>query len=96
MSISCFGEGGLFCAVAKDGGVMMLDVRQGACRQHLQLHAPLLSCALLRQGGSQVLAAAGADGGIHLIDVDTGELLPAGASPPAAARHALQPKPQRF
>ena len=60
------------------------DVRQGACLQHLQLEAPLLSCALLDGGGgrsssssggtsgSQCLVAAGADGAVYFVDVATG------------------------
>ena len=44
--------------------------------QHLQLEAPLLSCTLLpaSSGGSggQVLVAAGADGGVHFVDIDSG------------------------
>ena len=62
------------------------DVRQGACLQHLQLEAPLLSCAMLDGGGgssssssssggtsgSQCLVAAGADGAVYFVDVATG------------------------
>lgn len=49
------------------------DVRQGACLQHLKLETPLLSCTLLPDGsGGQCLAAAGADGGVHFVDVTSG------------------------
>jgi hypothetical protein len=56
-------------------------VRQGACLQHLQLEAPLLSCTMLDGGGSsgsgnsgssQCLVAAGADGAVYFVDVATG------------------------
>lgn len=77
----CFGPDGLFCAVSKDGSVIMMDVRQGSCLQHLQLEAPLLSCTLLPTsaatssgGPGQCLVAAGADGGVHFIDVATGKV----------------------
>ncbi|KAL4422869.1 hypothetical protein ABPG75_009066 [Micractinium tetrahymenae] len=78
----CFGPNGLFCAASKDGSVIMMDVRQGGCLQHLQLEAPLLSCTLLpSSGGSsgasssgQCLVAAGADGRVHFVDVATGEV----------------------
>ncbi|PSC76521.1 DNA-binding isoform A [Micractinium conductrix] len=71
----CFGLGGLFCAVSKDGSVVMMDVRQGACLQHLKLETPLLSCTLLPDGsGGQCLAAAGADGGVHFVDVTSGKV----------------------
>ena len=124
MGADCvFGRNGLFCAVSKDGSVIMMvrfgwaagwkrclaacwwqsrlfwgrttesvkfccwsalqDVRQGACLQHLQLEAPLLSCAMLDGGGSgssrsgsisssQCLVAAGADGAVYFVDVTTG------------------------
>lgn len=74
----CFGPGGLFCAVSKDGSAVIMDVRQGSCLHHVQLESPLLSCTLLPVGGAgsssgQCLVAAGADGGVHFIDVATGE-----------------------
>jgi WD40 repeat protein len=70
----CWAPGGLFCAVAKDGAAIVLDVRRGACLHHLQLDAPLLSCTLLQHGGSQSLVAAGADGAVHFVDLASGGL----------------------
>lgn len=78
-----FGRNGLFCAVSKDGAVIMMDVRQGRCLHHLQVDAPLLSCTLLGEdGGGQCLVAAGADGGVHFIDCTSGEQAWVGWEPP--------------
>jgi WD40 repeat protein len=68
-----WGAGSLLAAVAKDGSCMVLDIRRGACLQHVQLDAPLLSCALLTRGPHQTVVAAGADGCVHCVDVGTGE-----------------------
>jgi len=54
----------------------MQDVRQGRCLHHLQVDAPLLSCTLLGEAGSnggQCLVAAGADGGVHFVDCTSGK-----------------------
>lgn len=92
----CFGPNGLFCACSKDGSVIMMDVRQGGCLQHLQLDAPLLSCTLLPgstsgTGGSSssqgCLVAAGADGAVHFVDVATGDV--SSVFPEAAPQRAL-------